>query len=75
MFKVLVKDSSATFATNGKTFDTVEDAQVYAIDLYCRWTALDKWAVVSVDLEPNERGFFTREYVEDNMFSCGPRQW
>jgi hypothetical protein len=40
-YKVEVSaDSSGTFATNGLLFETKAEAETYALDLSCRWTAV-----------------------------------
>lgn len=48
-YKVEVKaDNSGTWAGNGLVFDTVEEAEVYAVDLYSRWTAVREMRVLDV---------------------------
>lgn len=42
------------YASNALTFDTVEDAEAYANDLYCRWTMLEAWRVVPVTTPDRE---------------------
>jgi len=50
-YKVEVQaDSTGTWAGNALKFDTVELAQVYAIDLMCRWLLVRNWRVVTDDL-------------------------
>lgn len=39
-------DRSGTWAGNGLTFETVEEAKKHAIDLVHRWTAVREWRVV-----------------------------
>jgi len=36
------------YVGNGLTFNTYEEAETYAIDLFLRWTALDDWKVEEV---------------------------
>jgi hypothetical protein len=45
----VIADSSGEWCGNGKTFDTVEDATAYAVDLYSRWTAVREWRIVDSD--------------------------
>ncbi len=46
-FKVEVQaDSSGTWAANSLRFQTVQQAEDYARDLFSRWTAVRKWRVV-----------------------------
>jgi hypothetical protein len=48
-FKVeVLADRSGVWATNGLSFETVEDAVVYAHDLYGRWTSVSQWRVNSI---------------------------
>lgn len=42
----VIADSSEKFVGNGLTFPTVEAAEIYAKDLYARWTAVRSWRVV-----------------------------
>ena len=43
--KVLA-DSSGVFVGNGLKFDTKENAEAYARDLFGRWTAVREWKVL-----------------------------
>jgi hypothetical protein len=36
------------FVGNGLYFETKEEAEAYAADLFSRWTAVDQWRVVEV---------------------------
>lgn len=46
-FKVEVQaDNTGTWAGNALTFDTTEEAELYAQDLAARWTAVRDWRVV-----------------------------
>ncbi len=63
-FRIVARDSSATFAKNGIKFENPESAKQYGIDLACRWTALRSFAVVSVDLDPDSGGYYSRELLE-----------
>ena len=46
-YKVEVQaDSTGTWAGNGLTFDTADEAKAYAIDLHGRWTAVRQWRVI-----------------------------
>lgn len=48
MFKVeVIADNSGTWAGNGLTFPTIDEATAYAINLSCRWTAVRHWRVVN----------------------------
>jgi hypothetical protein len=42
----VIADSSGEFCGNALRFPTVEAAKAYAVDLYCRWTAVKTWRVV-----------------------------
>ncbi len=44
----VIADSSGTFCGNGLKFDTVEAAEIYAKDLWSRWTAVKEWRVVQI---------------------------
>ena len=44
----VIADSSEVFCGNGLTFDTYEQAEAYAKDLYSRWTALRSWRVMQI---------------------------
>ena len=47
MFKVeVIADSSGKWCGNGLTFDTVDKARDYAVDLMWRWTAVREWRVI-----------------------------
>ncbi len=49
MYAVQVKaDQSNTWSSNGRIFETVEEARVHAVDLFMRWTAVRTWRVVEV---------------------------
>ena len=56
-FKVEVQaDSTGSWCGNGLSFPSVADAEVYARDLFSRWTAVREWRVVNSDsaVEPRE---------------------
>lgn len=42
------------YASNALTFETEEDAEAYARDLYSRWTMLASWRVVPVSTPERE---------------------
>jgi len=47
MFKVeVLADNSGIWSSNALTFNTEEEAKLYAQDLYMRWTAVKDWRVV-----------------------------
>jgi len=49
MFKAeVIADSSGEWVGNALTFDTREQAETYARDLFARWTAVREWRVVEV---------------------------
>jgi hypothetical protein len=49
MFRVEVQaDNTGTWAGNGLTFPTVEEAKKYAKDLFCRWTAVREWRILRI---------------------------
>jgi hypothetical protein len=53
-FKVGVKTSGdRDWNCNGLRFATATEAERYAIDLACRWTAVQDWTVLPSDEEPN----------------------
>lgn len=57
MFKVeVIADNSGTWTGNGLRFETVDEAEKYAIDLAGRWTAVRRWRVLD-----NETGESVRE--------------
>lgn len=50
MFKVeVIADSSGKWCGNGLQFETKEAAEVYARDLFMRWTSVREWRVVEID--------------------------
>ena len=54
-FKVEVQaDSTGTWAGNALTFDTRGEADSYAIDIACRWTAVRDWRVVEAPIIDGE---------------------
>lgn len=63
-FRAVVRDSSVLFSTNQLRFETAEDARAYAHDLSCRWTAVQEYAVLPVDVEPDTGGHWSPELVE-----------
>lgn len=65
-WRVVVRDSSSSFAANQLTFDTPEDARHYGWALSCRWLAMREYAVLHVDIEPDEGPFWTRERVQEH---------
>ena len=42
-------DSTGTWAGNGLTFATEDEAKDYALDLYRRWSAVKEWRVVLLE--------------------------
>ena len=53
-YKVFVNthgDPEDSWATNGKMYSTVEEAEEAAKDLFMRWTAVNKWRVMDSDQE------------------------
>lgn len=56
IYKVeVIADDSGEWVGNQLTFPTKEAAEIYAKDLFSRWTAVREWRVVSVD-EPAKKG-------------------
>lgn len=54
-FKVeVIADNSGKWASNQKTFDTEEEAEAYAKDLFSRWMAVKEYRVVPVEGAPKE---------------------
>lgn len=50
MFKVeVIADNSGKWCGNGLTFSTVDAAEIYARDLFSRWTAVRSWRVIDID--------------------------
>lgn len=45
----VIADNSGEWAGNAKTFDTVDEAELYAVDLYARWTAVREMRVLDVN--------------------------
>ena len=50
----VIADSTGTFCGNGLRFATKAEAEVYAIDLALRWTAVRDWRVVECTDPVNE---------------------
>ena len=51
-FKVFVNthgDPEDSWATNAMKYDTVEEAEEAAENLFMRWTAVNKWRVMDAD--------------------------
>jgi len=47
MYKVeVIADNSGTWAGNGLKFETTQEAEEYARDLFSRWLAVQEWRVV-----------------------------
>ena len=54
-FKLLVvADGAGLFSGNGLLFDTIKDAEQYAVTLAARWSAVLAWAVVPGDFSGSE---------------------
>lgn len=48
-FKVEMSDDNArSFASNGLRFDTEDNAEAYACDLFSRWLAATHWRIVRI---------------------------
>ena len=45
----VIADSSGKWCGNGLHFATAREAEDYAIDLSCRWTAVSKYRVLNGD--------------------------
>lgn len=43
----VIADNSGEFVGNGLRFATIDEAENYAIDLRCRWTAVQKTRVIA----------------------------
>ena len=39
----VIADNTGNWVSNNLTFDSIGDAEVYAEDLYFRWTAVREW--------------------------------
>jgi len=49
MYKVeVIADNSGTWCGNALIFKTTDEAEAYAINLACRWTAVRHWRVVNL---------------------------
>lgn len=55
MFKAWMS-TGGDYATNGLLFATVEDAEVYAADLACRWTLVRDWEIRPATAEEIKSG-------------------
>lgn len=44
----VIADDSGKWAGNALRFETVEEAEAYAIDLYGRWILVREWRIVDV---------------------------
>jgi hypothetical protein len=54
-WKVGVKTAGDTeWCCNALRFPTLEMAQAYGQDLFCRWTAVREWTVLPSDDLPNQ---------------------
>ena len=62
-YRVLVRDSSDSYAGNALTFETAEGARQWGSNLADRWTALRSFAVVKVDLAPDNSSYFSVSLV------------
>lgn len=50
MYKVeVIADSSNVWTGNAMRFAAIEDAEIYAKDLFSRWTAVRSYRVVELD--------------------------
>jgi len=64
-YRILVRDSSESFAGNGIKFKDPASAKAYGIDLASRWLAVRSIAIVKSDLAPDIRGaFFSESLIE-----------
>jgi hypothetical protein len=60
-FKVeVIADDSGEWTSNALTFETVEDAEEYAKDLFSRWSAVREYRVVPVECHLTGHWFHTR---------------
>lgn len=66
MFQVWVLASGErTFASNGKQYNSLEAAKEAGTDLFRRWWAVEKWAVLPV----GPKGYLTQaEVVESAVY-------
>lgn len=46
----VIADQTGQWTGNGLRFESYEEAQVYAIDLQARWTAVRDWRVVAEEV-------------------------
>ena len=44
----VIADNSGKWSGNALTFETVDEAELYAIDLYARWTAVRQMRVLEI---------------------------
>lgn len=58
-----------TYATNAMEYDTPEDGEAAAINLFNRWFAAKRWAVLPVSEEFT--GYLTAAVIETNALSTG----
>lgn len=67
-YRVVVRDSSESYASNGVIHDTIEEAMSVGKALYDRWTACRSMAVIDSDLPRDvDSTYWSHETV---MASC-----
>ena len=45
----------STYATNGLKFDCIAKAETWGKELFFRWWGLDKWMVIRIDFQQDEK--------------------
>ncbi len=60
---VILADNSGKYAANGLEFDTVQDGESYAFDLFSRWLGAKEWAVMPLEIGPDEGAYWSTGLV------------
>ncbi len=68
---VILADNSGKYAANGLEFDTTEEARAYARDLFSRWLGAKEWAVMPLEVPPDEGAYWSTALVVDKAVSTG----
>lgn len=60
---VVLADNSGKYAANGLEFESEDKACDYATDLFMRWTAVREWAIMPLEIEPDEGPYWSTALV------------
>jgi len=71
-YRVVVRDSSAVYASNALTYDSIDKAIAAGQSLYARWTACRSYAVIDTDVPRDVDGiYWTADTVILHCVHCG----